>query len=202
METDELKNIWKEQKAEGKNTSGNIYESIMEVLKKAERKTFARYILMTIFVAITIYTLGGKVLSLKHYQPLTYAGIYLLFAAMITVLIFVWSTIIIPKNKKISSPSIEFIKSIQVKFRRRRLIRRIVIPVYIAAIIVGVTLVYLEVLQDLTILNRILIHIGVIIFLLLLSWFASAREKKRYEKIYKPIEERIDELLEDYNKKN
>ncbi|NOS83964.1 MAG: hypothetical protein HOP31_02390 [Ignavibacteria bacterium] len=198
MEIDELKNIWKENKPGKSLPEKGMYESVMDVLKKAEKKVLLRYFLMSVFMLITFYFLGNVILGNNTFNDLSYAGFYLLFTAMIAVFFIVWSTAIIFRKNNISNPSIDFLKSVKKKFERRKMVRKIVIPVYLGAIITGITLVYIEVLADLDILIRLLIHFGVIVFVLIISYFVSKREKKRYEKTYKPIEDRIDELLKDY----
>lgn len=199
MEIDDLKNIWKENTSRNTAPDSGSGSSLIETLKKAERKVLARYLLMSFFMAFAFYILGGKVLSLKQYDNLTYTGMYLLFAAMIAVFTIVWSTFIIFRKNDISNPSIEFLKSIKKKFERRKMIRRIIIPVYLAAITLGITLVYIEVLSPLETFMRVLIHIFVVVFILAVSYLASKREKRRYERTYKLIEGRIDELLKDYD---
>lgn len=199
MEIDELKNIWKESKTNNIKSSGDEYESMISKLRKAERKVLVRYSIMTFFMAFAFYMLGGKVLSYKKYDDLTYAGFYLLFAAMLSVGIMVWSTVIILKKNNITNPGLDFLKQVKNKFNRRKLIRKIVIPIYLAAITVGVSLIYLEVFSLYSITARIIIHIAVVVFILVISYIASKREKMRDEKIYKPIEEQIDGLIKEYN---
>jgi len=198
MEIDELKNIWKGNTARNTIQDGPGGSTLIQMLKKAERKVLVRYLLMSFFMAFAFYILGGKVLSLKKYDDLTYAGMYLLFAAMIAVFTIVWSTFIIFRKNNVNEPSIDFLKSIRKKIERRKMIRRIIIPVYLAAITLGITLVYIEVLSPLELYLRILIHLFVVVFILAVSYLASKREKRRYERTYKPIEERINDLLKDY----
>ncbi|HWA06447.1 MAG TPA: hypothetical protein VG961_07855 [Ignavibacteria bacterium] len=198
MEIDELKNIWKENKPGRSLSESGIYESVMDVLKKAERKILFRYGLMSVFMLITFYFLGNVIMRNNTFNDLSYAGFYLLFTAMIAVFFIVWSTAIIFRRNNISNPSIDFLKSVKKKFERRKMVRKIVIPIYLGAIITGVTLVYVEVLAGLETMTRILIHLSVVLFIIVISYFVSKREKKLYEKTYKPIEERIDGLLNDY----
>lgn len=199
MELDELKNIWKENKAKDIIPGKLDYESLLAKLRKAERKVYIRYILMTFFMAVAFYTLGGKVLSLKKYDDLTYAGIYLIFAAMISVGIMVWSTVIILSKNDTTSPGIDFLKKVKKKFNRRRLIRKIVIPVYLFAITIGISLVYIEVFSPYSTATRIAVHVGVVIFLLAISFLARRREIARDKRVYAPIEEQIDSLLKEYS---
>lgn len=199
MEIDELKNIWKENKPAKSAPDKGMYESVMDVLKKAERKVLFRYGLMSIFMLITFYFLGNVILRNNTFNDLSYAGFYLLFTAMIAVLFVVWSTAIIFRKNNISNPSIEFLKGIKKKFERRKMIRKVIIPVYLAAITAGITLVYIEVLSPLEMYLRVLIHLLVVVFILAVSYIASKKEKRRYEKVYRPIEERINALLQEYD---
>jgi fatty acid desaturase len=198
MEIDELKNIYKEKKATDEITEAGQYDSMMIKLRKAERKVWFRSITMSFFMLFAVYTLGGKAVSVKQHETLTYAGFYLIFAAMAAVLMFVWSSVIVLKKKEVVTPSIQFLKRAHRKLARRSLIRRIVIPIYLVAITVGITLVYIEVLAPLELLYRLLIHMLVIVFIVGISYIASRRERKRYETIYKPLQLQIEGLLKDY----
>jgi len=199
MELDELKNIWKENKAKDISPDTLNYESLITKLRKAEKKVLFRYLLMTFFMAFAFYTLGGKVLSHKRYDDLTYAGFYLLFTAMISVGIMVWSTLIILNKKNIANPSYEFLLRVKKKFSRRRIIRKIVIPIYLFAITLGVSLIYIEVFAPFSMTTRIIVHITVIVFILAISFIARRREMIRDERTYKPIEEQIDSILKEYS---
>ncbi len=199
MEFDELKNIWKENKAKNISIEPAEYDGLISGIKKAEKKVITRYLVMSFFMAFAFYIFIGKILSIKHYNELTYIGMYLLLAAMLSVFIMVWSTVIILKKNNISNPSIDFLKNISRKLKRRTLIKKIIIPIYLAAITVGITLVYIEVLAPFTIYMRIFLHILVLIFIFGVSVIATKRENRLYEKTYKPIELKINELLSEYN---
>jgi len=195
MEIDDLKNIFKEKKASGEFTGTGEYDSLITKLRKSERKVWVRSMLMTFFMGSAFYILGGKVLSLKQYETLTYAGMYLIFAAMAAVFLLVWSSVIIMRKKEMITPSVLFLQKVRRKLARRTLIRKTVIPVYLTAITVGVTLVYIEVLASLEMMYRLAIHLIVILFFLGVSYIASRRERTRYERVYKPMESQIDLLL-------
>ena len=200
MEFEKLKDIWKENKAKNISIEPAEYDDLISQVKKAEKKVIIRYIVMTFFMSFAFYVFIEKLLSVKKYDDLTYIGIYLLLAAMISVGVMVWSTVIILKKNNISNPSIDFLKNINRKLKRRTLIKKIIIPVYLAAITVGITLVYIEVLEPFTAYLRILLHILVLIFIYAVSIIATKRENKLYERTYKPIELKINELLNEYEK--
>lgn len=200
MEFDELKDIWKENKAKDISIEPAKYDGLITQLKKAEKKVIIRYIVMTFFMSFAFYVFIDKLLSFKRYDDLTYIGIYLLLIAMVSVGVMVWSTVIILKKNNIINPSVEFLKNINGKFRRRKLIRKVIIPIYLATITVGITLVYIEVLSPLAMYLRIIIHILVVIFILGISKLATKREDRRYERTVKPIETKINELLSEYEK--
>lgn len=200
MEFEKLKDIWKENKAKNTSIEPAEYDDLISQVKKAEKKVIIRYIVMTFFMSFAFYVFIEKLLSVKKYDDLTYIGIYLLLAAMISVGVMVWSTVIILKKNNISNPSIDFLKNINRKLKRRTLIKKIIIPVYLAAITVGITLVYIEVLEPFTAYLRILLHILVLIFIYAVSIIATKRENKLYERTYKPIELKINELLNEYEK--
>ncbi len=200
MEIDDLKNIYKGKKASAEFNGPGQYDSLMTQLRRSERKVWIRSGLMTFFMLFAVYTLGGRAVSAKQYDPLTYAGFYLIFAAMAAVFVFVWSSVIVLRKKEVVTPSIQFLKKARRKLARRSLIRKIVIPVYLTAIIVGITLIYIEVLAPLDLIYRLLIHLLVIVFIIGISYIASRKERKRYETIYRPLESQIDVLLKEINR--
>ncbi|MBL8016609.1 MAG: hypothetical protein JNK43_05005 [Ignavibacteria bacterium] len=200
MEIDDLKNIYKEKKASAEFTGKGEYESVMSLLKRSERREWLRNILMTFFMAVAVYLLGGKVLSHKQYDTYTYAGIYLIFAAMGAVFVFVWSSAIVFRKKEVTTPSIQFLEMARRKLARRTVIRRIIIPIYLTAITVGITLVYIEVLSPFEMIYRLLLHLLVIVMIMLVSYIATRRERRRYERVYKPLQEQIERLLNEMNR--
>jgi hypothetical protein len=202
MEFDELKNIWKENRAKDLKLEPAEYEDLISKVRKSEKKVVIRYLVMSFFMAFAFYVFIGKILSTKRYDDLTYIGFYLLLAAMISVFIVVWSTVIILKKNNINNPSIDFLKNISRKLKRRTLIKKIIIPIYLAAITVGITLVYVEVLAPFAVYMRILLHILVLIFIYGVSVIATKRENRLYERTYKPIELKINELLSEYDQQN
>ena len=200
MEIDELKNIWKESGAKDIRFKPGEYDDLISKLRRSERKVIIRYIFMTFFMSYAFYVFIGKLFGLKRYDDLTYIGIYLLLIAMVSVGLMVWSTVIILNKNNIINPSVEFLKNINRKFRRRKLIRKVIIPVYMATITVGITLIYIEVLSSVELYLRILIHILVVVVILGISKIATLREDRRYERTVKPIENKINELLSEYEK--
>lgn len=201
MEFEELKDIWKENKAKDIRFKPGEYDDIISNLRRSERKVIIRYIFMTFFMSYAFYIFIGKLIGFKRYDDLTYIGIYLLLIAMVSVGVMVWSTVIILKKNNIINPSVDFLKNINRKFRRRKLIRKVIIPVYMATITLGITLIYIEVLSSVELYLRILIHILVVIIILGISKFATIREDRRYERTVKPIETKINELLSEYENK-
>ena len=49
MELNELKNIWKEKKGNNLSAEPAEYDSLIETLKKAEKKVIIRYLFMSFF---------------------------------------------------------------------------------------------------------------------------------------------------------
>lgn len=197
MEIEEIKNIWKEQKARDNEvkTSG-YYSSLLEQLEKNEKKTKRNYIYMSIILLLTIAFIDRTAVESMHDKTfLTWTGfglIYLAMAAMITVS---WATVIKFKINSITESSMDFLKRAKEKLTLRNKIRTIGVPVYISLLTIGITFTYIQITGPMKTGYRILTFAVFYAFIISVSAAAYKKEKKKYIKNVKPIEDRINELL-------
>lgn len=195
MEINELKNIWKTQKAGNINANIKSYDSLIDGLRKNEKHVLKKYIIMSFFMLAAFNILLSKIFSIKQYEPLTYTGFYLILISMTAMFILLWSNIIFLGKKTLLAQNTDFLEKIQVKLKRRRIIRKIALPVYLLLISTGITFVFIEILRKLDTLPRVALHLGVIVFILGISYIASRKENKRYNEQLKPLERKINSII-------
>lgn len=201
MEIEKIKNLWKEQKSKDIEVkSTHYYTSLLDGLKRNEKKVKRNYIIMSISMLFTIFFIDKvAVESMTDKTILTWVGFGLIYLAIIAIIYVSWATVIKFDVNGITDSSLEFLRSAREKLRLRNKLRTIGIPVYTALLTIGITFVYIQVTALLELKYKIITYTLFYLFIGIITLVSYIREKKKYLKEVKPIEDQIDELTNDYN---
>lgn len=201
MEIEKIKNLWKEQKSKDVEVkSTHYYTSLLDGLKRNEKKVKRNYIIMSISMLFTIFFIDKvAVESMTDKTILTWVGFGLIYLAIIAIIYVSWATVIKFDVNGITDSSLEFLRSAREKLRLRNKLRTIGIPVYTALLTIGITFVYIQVTALLELKYKIITYTLFYLFIGIITLVSYIREKKKYLKEVKPIEDQIDELTNDYN---
>ena len=196
MEIEDLKNIWKEQKAEEIKTKGdNNYMDLITGLTALEKKTKRRFIFMTLGEAFAFTVILWVMLTGEFKSPLTYTGYILVLFDIIVILIAYWSTSINTSSKRVSAPSLDFLKEVVDKFYRRKFIRVYLFPVYFILLAAGITLSYIEILAKASLEKKIIIYAVLYSFFIIVSILGTRRQIRKEKKDVEPIQNKISGLI-------
>lgn len=201
MEIEKIKNLWKEQKSKDIEVkSTHYYTSLLDGLKRNEKKVKRNYIIMSISMLFTIFFIDKvAVESMTDKTILTWVGFGLIYLAIIAIIYVSWATVIKFDVNGITDSSLEFLRSAREKLRLRNKLRTIGIPVYTALLTIGITFVYIQVTALMELKYKIITYTLFYLFIGIITLVSYIREKKKYLKEVKPIEDQIDELTNDYN---
>lgn len=201
MEIEKIKNLWKEQKSKDIEVkSTHYYTSLLDGLKRNEKKVKRNYIIMSISMLFTIFFIDKvAVESMTDKTILTWVGFGLIYLAIIAIIYVSWATVIKFDVNGITDSSLEFLRSAREKLRLRNKLRTIGIPVYTALLTIGITFVYIQVTALMELKYKIVTYTLFYLFIGIITLVSYIREKKKYLKEVKPIEDQIDELTNDYN---
>lgn len=197
MEIDDIKGLWKEQKAKDTEikTSG-YYSGLLEEIKKNEDKAVRNYKIMSFLMILTIFIIDRTAIErIPDKTVLTWLGFGMVYFAIICILFVSWSTVIKFKINNITESSLEFLKMAREKLTLRNKIRTIGIPFYIALLTAGISLTYIQITERMSFEFRLLTYSLFYLFMIIITVISIRKEKKKYFEKVKPIEDKIDSLL-------
>ncbi len=200
MEIEEIKNLWKEQKTRDiEIKSTQYYTSLLDGLKKNEKKVKRNYIIMSIVMLFTIFFIDKvAVESMTDKTMLTWAGFWMIYLAIAAIIYVSWATVIKFDVKGLTESSLEFLKTAREKLRLRNRLRTIGIPVYTALLTIGITFVYIQVTAPMELIYKVITYTLFYLFIASITVFSYKREKKKYLNEVKPIEDKLDTLLNEH----
>ena len=200
MEIEEIKNLWKEQKTKDiEIKSSQYYSSLLDGLKKNEAKVKRNYIIMSIAMLFTIFFIDKvAVESMSDKTVLTWVGFGLIYLAITAIIYVSWATVIKFDSGFLTESSLEFLRSAREKLRLRNRLRTIGIPAYTLLLTVGITFVYIQVTGLMEMHYKVLTFSLFYLFMGIITFVSYLREKKKYLKEVKPIEDKIDALINEH----
>ena len=200
MEIEEIKNLWKEQKTKDiEIKSSQYYSSLLDGLKKNEAKVKRNYIIMSIAMLFTIFFIDKvAVESMSDKTVLTWVGFGLIYLAITAIIYVSWATVIKFDAGFLTESSLEFLRSAREKLRLRNRLRTIGIPAYTLLLTVGITFVYIQVTGLMEMHYKVLTFSLFYLFMGIITFVSYLREKKKYLKEVKPIEDKIDALINEH----
>jgi len=200
LEIEEIKNLWKEQKTRDiEIKSTQYYTSLLDGLKKNEKKVKRNYIIMSIVMLFTIFFIDKvAVESMTDKTMLTWAGFWMIYLAIAAIIYVSWATVIKFDVKGLTESSLEFLKTAREKLRLRNRLRTIGIPVYTALLTIGITFVYIQVTAPMELIYKVITYTLFYLFMAIITVFSYKREKKKYMNEVKPIEDKLDTLLNEH----
>jgi len=200
LEIEEIKNLWKEQKTRDiEIKSTQYYTSLLDGLKKNEKKVKRNYIIMSIVMLFTIFFIDKvAVESMTDKTMLTWAGFWMIYLAIAAIIYVSWATVIKFDVKGLTESSLEFLKTAREKLRLRNRLRTIGIPVYTALLTIGITFVYIQVTAPMELIYKVITYTLFYLLMAIITVFSYKREKKKYLNEVKPIEDKLDTLLNEH----
>lgn len=189
----ELQDIWQSHDP-GKNIdadSGKFMSSILNKIKQTERLVFRKNMAKTIaiiFLSVSFiwlfYTLGvGSVVS--------WLGIGTILGSTAIMMILYWRIQFKSSNLNHNLPQKEFIKDAISQMRRQKILFVRLFRWFVFFMIVGINLLYIDLLADLEIMQRLIFHFAITLFLIVIFLMGLKIRERKFNKEFQPL---IDEL--------
>lgn len=197
MQIEEIKNIWKQQKAKDIEVQASEhYSSLLDELKKNEAKVKRNYILMTVIMILTIVFIDKTAVEkMTNKTVVTWTGFGMIYLAILGILVVSWATVIKFKVNGVTESSLEFLKSAREKLKLRNKIRTTGIPVYIFFLTAGITLTYIQITEPMDFILKVITFFLFYLFMFIVTFITIRKERKKYMEKVKPIEDKIDDLI-------
>jgi hypothetical protein len=197
MQIEEIKNIWKQQKAKDIEVQASEhYSSLLDELKKNEAKVKRNYILMTVIMILTIVFIDKTAVEkMTNKTVVTWTGFGMIYLAILGILVVSWATVIKFKVNGVTESSLEFLKSAREKLAMRNKIRTTGVPIYIFFLTAGITLTYIQITEPMDFILKVITFFLFYLFMFIVTFITIRKERKKYMEKVKPIEDKIDDLI-------
>ena len=195
-ELHELQAIWQGHKpdADINPDTDKITDSILGKIKQTEKKVFRINMAKTILVSTLIITL---LWSLRNIQSLlVWMGMGIIAVSTLTMMIIYWRIQFKSSDLNHDLPQNEFIddtisqmKGAHVKFVK-------LFRVFVLLLIVGINLLYADLLKEMDMQTRLLFHGGVTVFLVIVFALGLIIRRKKFNREFHPLINELKSLTE------
>lgn len=177
---------------------------IISKLKKLEKKYFRIYTAKTIGVSICLIFLSYTLLNLSDINIISKIAFgWILFTMTITMIIY-WQKQYNSSKLNFVENSQEFISKTILKLKSQKQITTHLLPAMLGSLIIGINLMYLDLLKEEDTIVRISLHLFVSFFLILVMYLRLKIQKKRFKNDFKPLIEELELIKQKFedNEKN
>lgn len=189
----QLQDVWKGFKPDQnfKVDNSKIYNSILNRIKHTENRIYKKNVIKTLVISILMISYLWFFYQLGIFSVFIWLGVGCIFISTLVFMIIYWKIQFRSSSLKHDLPQNEFINDaiFQMKQHRIRFVK--LFRAYVCLLILGINLVYLDLLKDENIANQFSLHLGITILLIITYILGLKMRKKKFNRDFKPI---IDEL--------
>lgn len=189
---DDLKRLWQKQTSPQIDKI-NIEEQLpglIEKLKKFEKKQFGINLFKTVMVTIIVVSMF---FFIKKFDT----GLFTNIGAIINILAIVWFLFVYWKKQfrvselNLNNKTNSFLENAIVKLKEQKKLFNIYFPIFGLSLLIGLNIMYLELLASETLDTKLIMHIGISGFLVIIFYLGRKVRIIRIKKEWQPL---IDEL--------
>ena len=199
IEFDALKRNWQNQKlTSGKNLDPEkITSDSLSKLKKFEKMQFRINMGKTTMIILMILFLVYTMLIATPLTALKLTAVSWIVFSVIYFLVVYWKMQLKVNKLNMQGNSLDFIDEVLKNFAIQRKFFKDKIWIFGAALVIGINILYLDVLKALTIVERLYFHLGFIVLMVLVLWLGIKFRMYRFRKEYEPIINELTSIKKD-----
>ena len=199
IEFDALKRNWQNQKlTPGKNLDPEkITSDSLSKLKKFEKMQFRINMGKTTMIILMILFLVYTMLIATPLTALKLTAVCWIVFSVIYFLVVYWKMQLKVNKLNMQGNSLDFIDEVLKNFAIQRKFFKDKIWIFGAALVIGINILYLDVLKALTIIERLYFHLGFTVLMVLVLWLGIKFRMFRFRREYDPIINELTKIKED-----
>ncbi|MGA7838196.1 MAG: hypothetical protein WB996_09530 [Ignavibacteriaceae bacterium] len=203
IEIDALKKNWQNQKpaAENKYNPEKIASDSFIKLKKFEKKQFRINIGKTIGMGLMILYLFQSMLLSSTFSVIKLVGVSWIVLSVIYFLIIYWKMQLKVNKLNVQGNSLDFIDEVLENFTIQKKFFKEKFWIFGATLLIGLNILYVDLLKDLTIPERIGFHFLLVVLMLAMIWGGIKIRMFRFRREYDPIIKELIKIKEDLKDK-
>ncbi|WP_171032933.1 hypothetical protein [Fodinibius saliphilus] len=192
MNLDELKSDWQSMdKPDSFEVDSESFKKMLSQFEQIQQKTKKENIVLTVLFFLTIAFLWGMFLLMGKHSWWVWSGLLIITAEMVIAGGFAWYRNTGKRWKQLRQESAQYLQLAISKLKYRRFLMLVIIPVYILLLIVAINFIYMDVISDLQLQWRLIIHFGISVAL---AGFTVAEIWRRYRRECREIDPIIEEF--------
>ncbi len=187
-----LSNLW--QKDYSSVIKKEINQQDIKILNKLEKHEKNQIKLAKIkitTVAICLFCIYYTIVSNGDFSSFILAGLAWISLTIILGMIYFWQKQFRVSKQDYKQNTLDFIKETTSKLKSETKMINQFVPLFVISLVIGLNLIYIDLLKDQNDSQRLLMHLGFSVFCILIAFMALQIRKKRYQKTFMPL---IDEL--------
>lgn len=192
----ELQNIWQGHQPEREidlNTD-KISESVLEKIKKTENKVYRINIVKSIAVSMLSLSMVWFFRNQNIKSIWAWLGICVITIDILVMMILYWKIQFKGSNLNHDLPQNEFINDAIYQMKKFKSNFQILFAFFVAFLIVGINLLYLDLLKDLEFMSRLSYHLGITAFLLLSYVLGLKIRKLKFKKDFQLLIDKLESI--------
>ena len=199
IEFDALKRNWQNQKlTPGKNLDPEkITSDSLSKLKKFEKMQFRINMGKTTMIILMILFLVYTMLIATPLTALKLTAVSWIVFSVIYFLVVYWKMQLKVNKLNMQGNSLDFIDKVLENFAIQRKFFKDKIWIFGASLVMGINILYLDVLKALTIVERLYFHLGFTVLMVLVLWLGIKFRMFRFRREYDPIINELTKIRED-----
>ena len=199
IEFDALKRNWQNQKlTPGKNLDPEkITSDSLSKLKKFEKMQFRINMGKTTMIILMILFLVYTMLIATPLTALKLTAVSWIVFSVIYFLVVYWKMQLKVNKLNMQGNSLDFIDEVLKNFAIQRKFFKDKIWIFGAALVIGINILYLDVLKALTTIERLYFHLGFTVLMVLVLWLGIKFRMFRFRREYDPIINELTKIKED-----
>ena len=199
IEFDALKRNWQNQKlTPGKNFDPEkITSNSLSKLKKFEKMQFRINIGKTTGIILMILFLVYTMLIATPLTALKLTAVSWIVFSVIYFLVVYWKMQLKVNKLNMQGNSLDFIDKVLENFAIQRKFFKDKIWIFGASLVMGINILYLDVLKALTTIERLYFHLGFTVLMVLVLWLGIKFRMFKFRREYDPIINELTKIKED-----
>ena len=199
IELDDLKKNWQNQKRASteKFDIEKIAVESLSKLKKFEKKQFRINMFKTTSIGLILAYFIWAMLIATSFTVIKAAALLWILVSVIIFLTIYWKVQFKVNKLNVRSNSIEFIDEVLENFAIQKKLFKDKFWVFGAALIIGINILYLDLLKDVQIFERIGFHLLFCLIMTAVIWGGIKFRMLRFKKEYEPIINELSKIKAD-----
>ncbi len=199
IELDEMKKNWQNLKpaAKIKNDMKQSSEKVLSKLRKFENRQLRINLLKTSIVSMIFLYLIWSMIFETQVSTVKIIGIAWLVISAVTFLTVYWKTQLKVDNLNANEKSLDFIDKVLDNFSEQKKLFSEKFRVFGIALIIGINILYLDLLKDLQLPLRLALHASASIVLIAAIFGGIKFRMLRFKREYDPLITELNDIKED-----